>query len=389
MTAFTRLGSSIWDWDPWTDLSGDARVLWLALYTSPAAKRHLPGLWHGGIPSMADAARMTGAAVVSALDELLERDLVEYDAKLRVLRLTQLPDCGEYPANGKVIKSWWTRFRTVPDCPVRNAHIRTLRWVLDEGASRAGKQVTDHHEEAWGQTFGTVAIPSVRRRGVRTIGDSDTSTSVQPSLFPSAASTPPSGAASSGGNGLDERWLGSYPQVHAQAVDNSAALHQSSKIRGPETVSDTVCDTHRIPDPGSRILRSSSSGDPAWSPVEITNSAAPHVAPPALRLVPPYTATDVVAVLRSEGVYDPTFESTHHDALAASIPSWVARGVTLDDFARYGQLVATSKALVSSRQLVGAADLPGDIARAKAELDQRDVRLKMLAEFMPTAKGGP
>ena len=127
MTAFTRLGSSLWDWEPWTDLAPLPRVLWLALYTSAEAKRHVPGLWHGGIPSMADAARLPPDDVIDALDKLLQRELVEYDAKLRVLRLCELPDAGEYPSNGKVILGWWTKFRTVPQCPVHDSHVKLLR----------------------------------------------------------------------------------------------------------------------------------------------------------------------------------------------------------------------------------------------------------------------
>src|SRR5690349_17629174 len=111
MTAFTRLGSGIWDWEPWTRLGASARVLWLAIYTAAEGRRCVPGLWHGGVPTMADAARMQPDEARDALDQLLEHELVEYDPKTRVLRLCVLPDAGEYPSNGNVIKSWWTRFK--------------------------------------------------------------------------------------------------------------------------------------------------------------------------------------------------------------------------------------------------------------------------------------
>ena len=184
MSAFTRLGASLWDWEPWTDLRAQTRILWLALYTSAEAKRHVPGLWQGGIPTMADAARMPPDDVIAALDQLLERELVEYDQKLRVLRLCGLPDAGEYPSNGKVILGWWTKFNTVPPCPVRDAHVRTIAWIIDNGSRRAGT-ATDNHKEAWSQTFGTITIPPPRRRGIRRLADSlwDTGTQVQPSLW--------------------------------------------------------------------------------------------------------------------------------------------------------------------------------------------------------------
>src|SRR5262249_45545464 len=155
MTAFTRLGSSIWDWERWTELEPWPRILWLALFTSGEAKRHVPGLWQGGIASMADAARMHADDVIGALHVLLSRDLVEYDSKYRVLRLCELPDCGEHPSNGKVILGWWTKFNTVPACPVRDAHIRTLWWICEEGARRSRKTLTPNHEIAWRETFGT------------------------------------------------------------------------------------------------------------------------------------------------------------------------------------------------------------------------------------------
>src|SRR4029079_3664356 len=153
MTAFTRLGSSIWDWEPWTELGTCARVLWLALFTSAEAKRHVPGLWQGGIPMMADAAHMSADDVRLALDQLLERETVEFDARSRVLRLCHLPDAGEFPSNGKVILGWWTRFKTVPACPVRDAHVRTLQWILDTGAERRGTPLTPDHANAWRTTF--------------------------------------------------------------------------------------------------------------------------------------------------------------------------------------------------------------------------------------------
>ena len=106
MTAFTRLGASLWDWEPWTELpTAESRLLWLALYTSAEAKRHVPGLWQGGFGAMSDAARMRTDVVIEALDVLIDRYLVEYDRKFKVLRLCELPDTDEYPTNNKMIKS--------------------------------------------------------------------------------------------------------------------------------------------------------------------------------------------------------------------------------------------------------------------------------------------
>lgn len=189
---YTRIGTNLWNWEPFTDLDPTARILWLGLYTSAEAKRVLPGLFHGSITAMADASKLPVDETMKALDRMLARtdefELVEYDAKHRVLRFTQLPDAGEYPSAPSILQSWWKRFNMVPACQVRDAHVTTLRWILERGAAMAeknqSKKPTPGHEQQWASTFATVQIPPPRRRGLRRLVDADTSTSVQPSLFP-------------------------------------------------------------------------------------------------------------------------------------------------------------------------------------------------------------
>lgn len=373
MTAFTRLGSSLWDWEPWTELSAEARLLWLALYTSAEAKRHVPGLWQGGFAAMADAARMPVDVVITALDALIERDLVEYDRKTRVLRLCELPDAGEYPTNGKVILGWWTKFNTVPACQVRDAHVRTIALLLETGSklqrSRASKDVTANHQEAWATTFGTIVVPSPRRRGVRRLAESDTSTHHQPSLFPSKA------AAESPVQQND----GSSPQVGVDPVDNSASLRQSNEIRGPETLSDRVWDRNRIPDPGSRIpefFSDSGSG---------TEPGAEHVQPPrtapALALVPPYSAVEVLAEM-AKGNWDPAFDFSHQAALGAIIPSWVSQRITMDDVKLLAEYSVHSQRRLSARWMLGC-DMAAEVGVARRALEWRDVRSQAMSKSLP------
>jgi hypothetical protein len=365
MTAFTRLGSSLWDWEPWTDLAASPRILWLALYTSAEAKRHVPGLWHGAIPSMADAARMAPDEVISALDVLLERDMVEYDAKFRVLRLCELPDAGEYPNNGNVLRSWWTRFRTVPTCAVRDSHVKTIAWICDEGSRRLQKPFSPNHKAAWDETFGTIVVPPPRRRGVRRLADSDTSTHVQPSLFLSSV-------ASGSGNGSAPQGESGYPHNSQPAVDISAALHQSKEISGPETVSDTISDTNRISDLGSRIPEiriSSGEGDGGGG------------ARPVLALVPPYTVQDILREM-SKGNWDPAFDKGHQNALSAMIPTWVAAQVTLEDFAFLREYSQLSGPRMNARWLLGC-DIAAEISRARRTVEWRDARAKTMADSLP------
>jgi len=367
VTAFTRIGSSLWDWEPWTTLPGsDARLLWLALFTSGEAKRHVPGLWQGGIPMMADAARMAPDQVLGALDNLLDRELVEYDPKFRVLRLCTLPDAGEYPSNGRVIRGWWTKFKTVPECGVRDAHVNTLRWIMTHGALVSGKLVTADHQSTWDETFGRIAIPTPRRRGVRRLADSDTSTHAQASLFtPSRIALPPVRDQRSSGE------LG-YPQEGVDSVDNSAVLRQLNENKGPETVyetvSDTVSYTHRIPDPGSRIPDPSflsGSGEGGWG-------GGHESGKPRFTLVPPYSATQVLNEL-AQGPWDKSLDSGCQEAVGAMIPGWASSGVTGADFRVLAEYNAHTNRRWNARFLLGC-DILAEIATAKKVLDWRDER---------------
>lgn len=364
MTSFTRLGSTIWDWEPWTELEAPERMLWLALYTSAEAKRHVPGLWQGGIPSMADAARMRPDDVIYSLDRLLEVGLVEYDPKPRVLRLCSLPDAGEYPSNGKVIRSWWTRFSTVPECPVRDAHVQTILWILETGSKASGKSISDDHANAWRDTFARITIPSPRRRGVRRLADSDTGTQAQPSLFgPPVASVPSS-------NGIEPISHHDYPQAPCVVVGNSDSLRNQNKNRESDTVSDTVSDTNRIPDPGSRIP------DLLFLDQERGLGGGHDSGRPVPSLVVTYTAAEVLEVLAA-GNWDPSSTNTHHAALAAVIPTWLRMGIRLDDLRRLAEYSTfpTAGLRLSARFVVGC-DIEIEVSKATKAVEWREVRIQ-------------
>jgi hypothetical protein len=365
VTAFTRLGSAIWDWEPFTNLSSDARVLWLALFTSGEAKRNVPGLWQGGIASMVDAARMERDAVVRALDDLLVDGMVEYDQVARVARLCQLPDAGEYPHNGNVVRSWWRRFNTVPVCLVRDAHVRTIRWLMEEGARQKGESLTPNHLSAWETTFGRITIPEPRRRGVRRLADSDTSTQIQPSLFPSGALPselmPPSMSTAL----LPDR---DYTYAASPAVDNSVSLRQMNKIRYSETVSQTV----GIPDTGSR------SPDLDLLP-ERGIGGGHDSGKPQLSVVQTYSTDEVVAVLRT-GMWDPMFDETHQDALSARVDQSRRLHVTMDDWRVLAKHSTLFRRTWDARRMA-EADIAAIVAHARKQIHDREDRLAMAAEF--------
>jgi len=225
MSGYTRLSCLFWEWSRLNQLSPTTRLLWLALYTSPTAKRGVPALWHGSVITMAEAARLPCDETARALDSLIDHDLAEYDPQSLVLRLTELPDAGEWPSAPAILDSWFKRFRMVPACGVRDAHVLTIRWILERGALEADKNHSGKpslkHEEIWGRTFATIRVPSPRRRGVRRFGDNnDTSTDVQPGLFSAPLRASREGLAATS---------------DARSVDNSDTLHQSNKIIVRET----------------------------------------------------------------------------------------------------------------------------------------------------------
>lgn len=226
MSVYTKIGTGIWYWEPFAQLTEGAKLLWLVLFTSPESKRSVPGLWHGGIATMADAARMSSDDVLRHLDKLIEHELVEYDQRMRMLRFCMLPDAGESPTNGNTIRGWWRKFQSMPDCAVRNAHVPTLRWLMDQWAKENGKPCSSNHEDAWAETFGNAALvqvpPPTKRRGQR-LADHDTSTAVQPSLF----SNPEPSSASS------ERFAS---ENERDSVDNSDSVHQSNNSAYSETL---------------------------------------------------------------------------------------------------------------------------------------------------------
>lgn len=170
--SYTNLGSGIWNWKPFRSLERSpddivgrcAKLLYLALYTTPEAKQQPPGLFVGSVTTIAEAAGFSIDDTRVYLDRLIEDDLVEYDVENRVLRLVALPDCQEFPTNGHGIRGWWRRFSNVPECPVRDAHVHTLAWILFEWCRVTGKNLSKSHQEAWAETFARIHVPTTRPR---------------------------------------------------------------------------------------------------------------------------------------------------------------------------------------------------------------------------------
>lgn len=191
MSEYTRLGCGLWTWKRWTERSLPARMVYLALYTCAAAKRGIPGLYHGDLGSLQRDASLTVDETVAGLEELVAQNLVEYDKQAHLMRLVELPDSWERPDGGKALRGFWNSFHTFPSCGVRDAHVATIRALVEDASSRSEKAAEDL-AKAWEVTFGTLEQLAKRRRGSRTVAKQTQSGGVQADLFASDP-LPPTG----------------------------------------------------------------------------------------------------------------------------------------------------------------------------------------------------
>lgn len=289
MSDKTHLGVQFWEWEAMNALPSHARLLWLALYTSSNAKRSLPGLYLGSIRVMAEDSHLSPDEVRDGLDKLLtaEPPLVEFDQKLKLLRFCEFPDAHDAAHNGRALRGWWNKFRSIPPCELRDAHVRTLRWLLERNAAARGESVNADVEKVWSDTFAKIPLPAPRRRGVRSLADSDTSTAVQPSLFPCRVPVVATSVPGPLADDLDvvepSRIPSPYPSPSPSAFPKAASSASPSEnmkfndSAGPDTLSipmdtDTDADTE---------IRSSSSPDP-----DLSSTPRASTGPPRLALVP-------------------------------------------------------------------------------------------------------
>lgn len=353
MGEYTRFGVHIWSWEPFLSLVEDdgytpdyrARNLWVGLYTSAEMRRTCPGLFNGSIGRMAEAARMPGDDARYALDKLLLHDLVEYDDHAYVLRMTHLPDALDGCDNGNVIRGWFGRFKTVPSCVVRDSHIRLLRWMLDETNKLSSKKKgIQGREEAWAETFGTIPLPAIRRRGIRRLIDNGTGTVVQPGLFdaPSRASR---ALPAPSEPFLPASETVSGPTTEGHLADSS----NSSKTLIRETVPEPFGNgLVRIQDQDLGLGKS----DPDPGPAAIENAHRR----PALTLVPPFAPEQLVAGIvagMGEGFLrvTQTVRQTLGDALRATIRALDDMGWGVAEVALAGKWLASSHGRHQLRQI--------------------------------------
>lgn len=378
--SYTRLSELIWSWEPFVSLSSDARILWLALYTGATAKRLLPGLWQGAPQQMADEARLPSIETINALDTLLDREIVEYDPRVRVLRLTKLPDAGDWPTSFTIMRSWWRRFITLPPCAVRDAHVVTLRWLLERGAAlseenQSGKP-SPKHEEVWANTFGTVTIPPVRRRGLRH-ASADTSTATQPSLFT---------------NLLPEQLVSATP-----CDSNKIGWHPGGPVE-VEVEVEVEPLQGRVGSGGGEAVASGSSTARANAGQEVQISGPRS---PTLELVPlpeglPFSIADMLTAVASQSAgrfSDGPIDERSTDALVATIRACQKASVGFDDLRCVGRWLAAGglqfRSDLGPVWLSRAGNLLDAVGQARSWRERGEPRVGPQSRAMPAVDPAP
>lgn len=331
---YTAFGGNIWHWEPFRKLESlAAKMVWIALYTTAESKRLPPGLWHGSIYMLAEAANLRPDDVLVGVDALLKAGMVEHDQGNRIIRMTMFPDHHERAANGNQVRGWWNRFHTLPECPIRNAHVRLLWWLLEQ------EPMSKDHHDAWRDTFANIIPPTVRRRGVQSLMHEPRGG--QQSLFPVRDSSTlpvvlPNGLPTTEYEEVSP--VSSLPEpLPAMPVDNSgmAAVGETSdreinnlepSRNGFATVTQTV---------GSRSRSSSVSS----SSPESGASGGGDLLPAGLRLVPAQPPPDA-AQPSGRTVQDVIGALT--GSLSTVVPREVQDGVQEAIYRTFGATVAAS-----------------------------------------------
>ena len=342
MSLYTRIGVNFWNWSRFRELkTNEGKLLLLALYTSSSSKLLCPGLYKGSIATMSEDSGMPPEDVRKGLDDLLEVDLVEYDVKQRLLRLTEFPDTGESPSNGKVIRAWFRGYNSSPACPVRDAHVATLRKLIDDWCREQSKKLSADHENAWADTFGRISVVP-RKRVVRR--------AVQTDLFePTPDPDPSPDTLSQASPAVDNPCSGGSDLTKAESNDSAV----------PETVSDTVTKGTRSGSGERQRSGSSFSGadpDPATGLPGDHDREAPAlprtVTRPVLTLVPPPTdlaaAQDILDALAREagGTFKSRVREGMQDALCRAISTIAREDRGPPELALVGQQLARAPNLV-------------------------------------------
>lgn len=308
---FTMVGVEMFEWEPLWRVSAASRFVWFSIFASPESKNSVPGMIRGSVRSLGESLHLDPTTVLDAMDELTEAGLLEFDQERRIIRLTKLPDGIDAPPNGNVIKGWYTKFLAFPDCPIRNSHVEVL-CQMAQGAQN------DHARESWSATFAGVEIPVRRHRGRKKF-DSDTSTSVQPSLF-----TPVDNSVDNSGSSPASELAPEHSEPEINNIRKGIETLSHTLSKPPVSVSVKGIGTLSSPDSGESIGRA------RLEPVPL----------PAL----PFSVVDMLDTIaaESDGRFAPKpIDERLQDALCATIRACEAAEVGLEDLRAVGRWFAS------------------------------------------------
>lgn len=148
--SYRKIDPRMWDDERFATLSQPTKLVWLLILTGPHTTP-LPGLSNVGVAALAESSRYDGDTVSRGLVELSRAGMVEFNPTCRVLRVPNAPKYNPC-SNPKVLKGWFSLFKSVPDCAEKFRHLASLRAAIPADEAWA--------DAAWAATFGSVAIPA-------------------------------------------------------------------------------------------------------------------------------------------------------------------------------------------------------------------------------------
>lgn len=233
--SYRKIDPRMWDDERFATLSQTTKLVWLLILTGPHTTP-LPGLSNVGVAALAESSRYDADTVSRGLAELSRAGMVEFNPTCRVLRVPNAPKYNPC-SNPKVLKGWFSLFKSVPDCAEKFRHLASLRAAIPADEAWA--------DAAWAATFGSVAIPARYAGG--TVSDTVSHTlAISGSGAVAGAST---------GAGTSER---------AEPAAETAPVQPSPKVKPPK-----ASDAPEAPpvDPAARAVFDAITSDPMLAPI--------------------------------------------------------------------------------------------------------------------------
>lgn len=289
--SYRKVEPRMWDDERFAALSKDAKLTWLCVLTGPHTTP-LPGLSVCGIATLSESMRDRFDTVSDAVKELSAAGLLRFNPTTRVV---QVPNAPKYNpcANQRVLKGWFSAWKSVPDCAEKFDHIARLRAALDESQAWV--------RQTWGETFGTVKVPA--RYGIDTVSDTVSNSGA-------GAGT---GAVAGGGAGEAappvEEPKASPPSVPPSGASTASTPETPKAAKGKRAKAAPEPDTIPLPGTLARQVFDAIVGDRVLAPITVNPGDA------AMRWTNPgaFPGVDVLAVVLRAAEYAATVPGKYND----------------------------------------------------------------------------